>query len=63
MKINAITLTIILFTLVSCSSDEKPIDILLNAPNGALLINTEIGNDNFVITDLESDVFCRSKGT
>jgi hypothetical protein len=54
MKKNVITLTIILFTLISCSSDEKPIDIFLNAPKGALLINTEIGNDNFVMTDLES---------
>ncbi len=55
MKRNAIPLLMILFTLLSCSSDEKPIDILLNAPNGALLINTEIGNDNFMITDVESE--------
>ncbi|MEP0263467.1 hypothetical protein [Dokdonia sp.] len=54
MKKIVIILSIILFTYVSCSSDEKPIDILFNAPNGALLINTELGNDNFVITDLES---------
>lgn len=44
----------ILFTLLSCSSDEKPIDILLNAPNGALLINTQIGSDNFIVNDPES---------
>ncbi len=54
MKNQITILTIILFTLISCSSDEKPIDIFLNAPKGALLINTEIGNDNFVMTDLES---------
>lgn len=56
MKKHTITLTIILLTLVvGCSSDEKPIDIFLNAPKGALLINTEMGSDNFVITDLESE--------
>lgn len=43
-----------LFNLISCSSDEKPIDILLNAPKGALLINTQIGSDNFIINDPES---------
>lgn len=55
MKKNTIALTSILFILLSCSSDEKPIDIFLNAPKGAVLINTEIGNDNFVITDLQSE--------
>lgn len=55
MKNIIIPLSIILFTLVSCSSDDKPIDILLNAPKGALLINTDIGNDNFLITDLQSE--------
>ena len=55
MKRNIITLTIVLFTLLGCSSDEKPIDVFLNAPKGALLINTEIGNDNFIMTDLESE--------
>ena len=54
MKKVQILVSIILLTLLSCSSDEKPIDILLNAPNGALLINTNIGSDNFVINDLES---------
>lgn len=54
MKNIVIKLTIIMLTIVGCSSDEKPIDILLNAPNGALLINTEIGSDNFIIADLES---------
>ncbi len=49
------SLLIMLFTLVSCSSDDKPIDIFLNAPKGALLINTEIGNNNFIINDLQSE--------
>lgn len=55
MKKNTITLTIILCTLLGCSSDEKPIDIFLNAPKGALLINTDIGSDNFIITEVESE--------
>ncbi|WP_299767177.1 hypothetical protein [uncultured Dokdonia sp.] len=54
MKNIVIKLMIIVLTVVGCSSDEKPIDILLNAPNGALLINTEIGNTNFIMNDLES---------
>lgn len=55
MKNIVTSLSIMLFTLLSCSSDDKPIDILLNAPKGALLINTEIGNDNFIINDLQSE--------
>lgn len=52
MKLANLLFLIILF--YGCSSDEKPIDILLNAPNGALLESTIIGNDNFIIDDLES---------
>lgn len=55
MKNIVTLLSIILFTLLSCSSDDKPIDIFLNAPKGALLINTEIGSDNFIMNDLQSE--------
>ncbi len=51
---NVFIKVIIILLTISCSSDEKPVDLVLNAPNGALLKNTEIGNNNFIITDLES---------
>jgi len=52
---NVYTLVLISLTIfLSCSSDDKPIDILLGAPKGALLINTDRGPENFRYDDSES---------
>lgn len=50
-----------LFMLASCSSDEKPIDILLNAPNGALLVNEVVGSDQFIVTNTNSRIYVEAR--
>lgn len=54
MKNTFLTVITFVLILVSCSSDEKPIDLFLNAPNGALLTNMVMGNDSFILNDLVS---------
>lgn len=55
MKQPLLILLLIASILLSCSSDEKPTDILLNAPNGALLVNEVVRSDNFIVMDGDSN--------
>ena len=61
MKYSQSILFLVIIILLGCSSDEKPIDILFSAPNGAILSNEIVGSDNFIISDASSRIFTEAR--